>query len=155
MGQFRARPSEQSYVDFNYFGVLDRGVLQNTATGLRLVDRSGLAPTPVRATLRAVLCGFSVALFFAGFWLALFDRRGHAGRERHDEMGRAFAVPERQKGRSPVKRPRYQHARGRRADSGVENPSLFEDFSTGDGISAGDVAAGLRSAIGKTHARSR
>ena len=31
----------------------------------------------------------------------LFERRGHAGRERHHEMGRAFAVPERQKGRSP------------------------------------------------------
>ena len=41
MGQFRARPSDRSYVDFNYFGVLDRGVLQNTATGLRLVDQGG------------------------------------------------------------------------------------------------------------------
>jgi LPS-assembly protein len=41
MGQFRARPSEKSYLDLSYFGVLDRGVLQNTAGGLRVVDQGG------------------------------------------------------------------------------------------------------------------
>ena len=25
-GEFRARPTETSYVDFNYFGVIDRGI---------------------------------------------------------------------------------------------------------------------------------
>ena len=55
-----------------------------------------------------------------------------------------------------VKRPRVL-ARSRLTGAwGVEDPPLVEDFSAEvTGFSAGDVAAGLPSAIGKAHACSR
>jgi resuscitation-promoting factor RpfA len=57
--------------------------------GIRLVDRRGLAPAPGRALARALLALFSFALFLAGFWLSLFDRRGQT---LHDKLTRTFVV---------------------------------------------------------------
>jgi uncharacterized RDD family membrane protein YckC len=57
--------------------------------GIRLVDRSGLAPTPGRAVTRAVLAVVSFVPFLAGFWLALFDRRGQT---LHDKLTQTFVV---------------------------------------------------------------
>ncbi len=57
--------------------------------GLRLVDDTGLPPTPGRAVVRAVLSAVSVGLFFGGFWLALFDRKGQT---LHDKLTRTFVV---------------------------------------------------------------
>lgn len=57
--------------------------------GIRLVDRSGLAPTPTRSVLRAGLAVFSFALFLGGFWLALFDRRGQT---LHDKLTATFVI---------------------------------------------------------------
>jgi uncharacterized RDD family membrane protein YckC len=58
-------------------------------TGLRLVDKHGLAPAPTRAVIRALLSGVSFAIFLGGFWLALFDRRGQT---LHDKLTSTFVV---------------------------------------------------------------
>jgi uncharacterized RDD family membrane protein YckC len=57
--------------------------------GIRLVDRSGLAPAPGRAVVRAALAVVSFLPFLAGFWLALFDRRGQT---LHDKLTQTFVV---------------------------------------------------------------
>jgi len=57
--------------------------------GIRLVDRSGLAPAPGRAIARAALAIVSFVPFLAGFWLALFDRRGQT---LHDKLTQTFVV---------------------------------------------------------------
>ena len=57
--------------------------------GIRLVDRSGQAPTPARAIVRAFLSLFSFAAFLGGFWLALFDRKGQT---LHDKLTSTFVV---------------------------------------------------------------
>jgi uncharacterized RDD family membrane protein YckC len=57
--------------------------------GIRLVDRTGLAPTPGRAITRAALSVVSFVPFLAGFWLALFDRRGQT---LHDKLTQTFVV---------------------------------------------------------------
>lgn len=57
--------------------------------GIRLVDQSGLAPTPGRALLRAGLAVVSAGLCFGGFWMALFDRRGQT---LHDKLTSTFVV---------------------------------------------------------------
>ena len=40
-GEFRARPSDTSYVDLNYFGVIDRGIEIGTPTGKQLLKEGG------------------------------------------------------------------------------------------------------------------
>ena len=40
-GEFRARPSDASYVDLNYFGVIDRGFETGTSTGPQLLREGG------------------------------------------------------------------------------------------------------------------
>lgn len=40
-GEFRARPSDTSYVDLNYFGVIDRGIQVGTSTGPQLLREGG------------------------------------------------------------------------------------------------------------------
>jgi LPS-assembly protein len=40
-GEFRARPSDTSYVDLNYFGVIDRGIEVGTSTGPQLLREGG------------------------------------------------------------------------------------------------------------------
>lgn len=57
--------------------------------GIRLVDQSGLAPAPGRAIARAALAVVSFVPFLAGFWLALFDRRGQT---LHDKLTQTFVV---------------------------------------------------------------
>ena len=57
--------------------------------GIRLVDRTGMAPAPGRAIARAVLALVSFVPFLAGFWLALFDRRGQT---LHDKLTQTFVV---------------------------------------------------------------
>lgn len=57
--------------------------------GIRLVDQSGLAPAPGRAIARAALAIVSFVPFLAGFWLALFDRRGQT---LHDKLTQTFVV---------------------------------------------------------------
>jgi len=57
--------------------------------GLRLVDTHGLAPAPGRAVVRAVLASLSFGLFLAGFWMALFDRRGQT---LHDKLTSTYVV---------------------------------------------------------------
>lgn len=57
--------------------------------GIRLVDGRGTPPAPARALVRAVLSIFSFAFLLAGFWLALFDRRGQT---LHDKLTRTFVV---------------------------------------------------------------
>jgi uncharacterized RDD family membrane protein YckC len=57
--------------------------------GIQLVDRSGLAPAPTRAIVRAALAVLSFVPFLAGFWLALFDRRGQT---LHDKLTSTFVV---------------------------------------------------------------
>ena len=57
--------------------------------GLRLVDMHGLAPAPGRAILRAMLASLSFGLFLAGFWMALFDRRGQT---LHDKLTSTYVV---------------------------------------------------------------
>jgi uncharacterized RDD family membrane protein YckC len=57
--------------------------------GIRLVDRSGLAPAPTRAVVRAALSLISFAIFLGGFWFALFDRRGQT---LHDKLTSTFVV---------------------------------------------------------------
>lgn len=57
--------------------------------GIRLVDRTGLAPAPGRAVARALLGLLSFGLCLAGFWISLFDRRGQT---LHDKLTRTFVV---------------------------------------------------------------
>ena len=57
--------------------------------GLRLVDTHGLAPAPGRAIIRAMLAILSFGLFLAGFWMALFDRRGQT---LHDKLTSTYVV---------------------------------------------------------------
>jgi uncharacterized RDD family membrane protein YckC len=57
--------------------------------GLRLVDTHGLAPAPGRAIIRAMLASLSFGLFLAGFWMALFDRRGQT---LHDKLTSTYVV---------------------------------------------------------------
>lgn len=57
--------------------------------GLRLVDTHGLSPAPGRAIVRALLATLSFGLFLAGFWMALFDRRGQT---LHDKLTSTFVV---------------------------------------------------------------
>jgi LPS-assembly protein len=40
-GEFRSRPSDTSYVDVNYFGVIDRGISVGTPTGPQLLREGG------------------------------------------------------------------------------------------------------------------
>jgi LPS-assembly protein len=40
-GEFRARPSDTSYIDLNYFGVTDRGISINTAMGRQTLREGG------------------------------------------------------------------------------------------------------------------
>ena len=40
-GEFRARPSDTSYVDLNFFGVIDRGIETGTSTGPQLLREGG------------------------------------------------------------------------------------------------------------------
>ena len=40
-GEFRARPSDTSYVDLGFFGVIDRGIETGTATGPQLLREGG------------------------------------------------------------------------------------------------------------------
>lgn len=72
------------------FGWLwDGRTLGRRLFGIRLVDRTGQAPSPVRAILRSFLSLFSFAAFLGGFWLALFDRRGQT---LHDKLTSTFVV---------------------------------------------------------------
>ena len=48
-GEFRARPTDASYVDLNYFGVIDRGIAVNTG---QFIQGPNGTPIPVTATLR-------------------------------------------------------------------------------------------------------
>ena len=57
--------------------------------GLRLVDTRGMAPAPGRAVVRALLAGVSFGFFLAGFWMALFDRRGQT---LHDKLTSTYVV---------------------------------------------------------------
>ncbi|MET0405387.1 MAG: RDD family protein [Cystobacter sp.] len=57
--------------------------------GLRLVDTRGQAPAPARAVVRALLSGVSFGFFLAGFWMALFDRRGQT---LHDKLTSTYVV---------------------------------------------------------------
>jgi len=40
-GEFRARPSDTSYIDLSYYGVIDRGTIIGTATGPQLLREGG------------------------------------------------------------------------------------------------------------------
>jgi len=40
-GEFRARPTDTSYVDLNYFGVVDRGIVIGTSTGGQVLREGG------------------------------------------------------------------------------------------------------------------
>lgn len=57
--------------------------------GLQLVDTRGMAPGPARSLVRALLATLSFGLFLAGFWMALFDRRGQT---LHDKLTSTFVV---------------------------------------------------------------
>lgn len=72
------------------FGFLwDGRTLGRRLMGIRLVDRSGLAPVPARAILRSVLAIFSFAIFLGGFWLAFFDRKRQT---LHDKLTSTYLV---------------------------------------------------------------
>jgi uncharacterized RDD family membrane protein YckC len=72
------------------FGWLwDGTTLGRRLFGIRLVDQTGQAPTPVRAIVRAVLSVVSFGAFLGGFWLALFDRKGQT---LHDKLTSTFVV---------------------------------------------------------------
>ena len=70
------------------FGMLGRTPGRMVA-GLRLVDDSGLAPSPGRAALRALVALFSFILFLGGFWWALVDRRRQT---LHDKVASTYVV---------------------------------------------------------------
>jgi uncharacterized RDD family membrane protein YckC len=57
--------------------------------GIRLVDHRGRTPGMFRALFRGILSLFSFAIFLAGFWISLFDRRGQT---LHDKLSRTFVV---------------------------------------------------------------
>jgi uncharacterized RDD family membrane protein YckC len=77
-----------AYTTFGAF--LFRGrTLGRWLTGLHLVDKKGEALTPVHAVTRATFALVSMGLFFSGFWLALFDRRGQT---LHDKLASTFVV---------------------------------------------------------------
>lgn len=69
--------------------LLDGRTLGRWLAGIRLVDGTGVAPTPTRAVIRALLSTLSFGLFLGGFWLALFDRRGQT---LHDKLTSTFVV---------------------------------------------------------------
>lgn len=72
------------------FGVLLNGcTFGRLLAGIRLVDRSGLPPSPARSAVRAVFSAISFAIFLGGFWVALFDRRGQT---LHDKLTSTFLV---------------------------------------------------------------
>ncbi|HYV49921.1 MAG TPA: RDD family protein [Myxococcaceae bacterium] len=72
------------------FGWLwDGTTLGRRLFGIRLVDKTGQAPSPLRAILRAVLSLISFGAFLGGFWLALFDRKGQT---LHDKLTSTFVV---------------------------------------------------------------
>ncbi len=72
------------------FAFLMQGrTLGRRLAGIYLVDGKGHAPGPIRAIFRAVLSVVSFSFFLAGFWLALFDRRGQT---LHDKLSRTFVV---------------------------------------------------------------
>jgi LPS-assembly protein len=54
-GEYRARTSETSYVDLNYFGVIDRGIVTDTSTGPRILREGG---QEVRLTAEDNVYGF-------------------------------------------------------------------------------------------------
>ena len=54
-GEFRARPSDSSYVDLNYFGVVDRGIEVNTSLGPKKLREGG---QEARLTAEGNLYGF-------------------------------------------------------------------------------------------------
>ncbi len=56
---------------------------------LRVIDRTGRCPSPVRSTLRAVFAVASGAMGLLGFFLVLVDRRGQA---LHDKLAGTFVV---------------------------------------------------------------
>lgn len=71
-------------------GFLFQGrTLGRAALGIRLVDNRGVAPAPGRAVTRAALAAVSVMAFFAGFWWALFDRKGQTW---HDKLASTYVV---------------------------------------------------------------
>jgi uncharacterized RDD family membrane protein YckC len=59
------------------------------AMGLRLVDETGGPPLLARAAARAGLALASFLIFFGGFWLSLFDRRGQTF---HDKLTSTFVI---------------------------------------------------------------
>jgi uncharacterized RDD family membrane protein YckC len=69
--------------------LLDGRTLGRLIAGIRVVDRSGVTPSPTRAVIRALLSTLSFAFFLGGFWLALFDRRGQT---LHDKLTSTFVV---------------------------------------------------------------
>jgi uncharacterized RDD family membrane protein YckC len=69
--------------------LLDGRTFGRLMAGIRLVDRSGLPPSPTRAVVRALLSIVSFGLFLGGFWLALFDARGQT---LHDKLTSTFVV---------------------------------------------------------------
>ncbi|MCI0569849.1 MAG: RDD family protein [Myxococcaceae bacterium] len=72
------------------WGALSGGrTLGRRLVGIRLVDARGLTPSPTRAVVRAALSGASFLLFFAGFWMALFDRKGQT---LHDKLTSTFLI---------------------------------------------------------------
>jgi len=54
-GEFRARPTDSSYVDLSYFGVVDRGFAVNTSTGPQLLREGG---QEARLTAEGNFAGF-------------------------------------------------------------------------------------------------
>jgi LPS-assembly protein len=54
-GEFRARPSDSSYLDLNYFGVIDRGIQTLTSIGPQLLKEGG---EEARLTAERNLFGF-------------------------------------------------------------------------------------------------
>jgi uncharacterized RDD family membrane protein YckC len=63
--------------------------LGRALTGVRLVDKRGGPPTPIRALIRAFFALVSFGFGLTGFWLALFDSRGQT---LHDKLCSTFVV---------------------------------------------------------------
>jgi uncharacterized RDD family membrane protein YckC len=57
--------------------------------GLRVIDRTGACPSPLRSAIRAALAVGSGLLGLLGFFLVLIDRRGQA---LHDKLAGTFVV---------------------------------------------------------------